>query len=229
MILTIHQPEAYPQLGLFNKIANADTFIFLDNVQYRKNYFQNRNRIITKTGWIWLTHPIVDMGPNINDKFIDERSIRKVQKTLKNVYGKNSESEWFVSTLDYILGNSHSINLADYNIKFVQMVSKKMGLNTDFFRSSQFNLQLAKSDLIVGLCRLVNSSDYLSGLSGAEYLDLDLFNTNKINVFFQDFKHIPYVTSGIEFQSHASIVSVVCGQGWDRAVNLVKMGWSLDE
>ena len=46
MIITIHQPEHLPWLGLLNKIAKADKFVILDSVQFEKNYFQNRNKIL---------------------------------------------------------------------------------------------------------------------------------------------------------------------------------------
>jgi hypothetical protein len=46
LIVAIHQPEHLPWLGFFNKIDQADLFVLLDVVQFRKNYFQNRNRIL---------------------------------------------------------------------------------------------------------------------------------------------------------------------------------------
>ena len=49
MIVTIHQPEHIPWLGFFNKAINCDVFVLLDNVQYEKNYFQNRNNIINSS------------------------------------------------------------------------------------------------------------------------------------------------------------------------------------
>ena len=58
MIVTIHQPEHLPWLGFFNKADQADLLVLLDVVQYRKDYFQNRNRILNQHGPIWLTVPV---------------------------------------------------------------------------------------------------------------------------------------------------------------------------
>ena len=58
MIVTIHQPEHLPWLGFFDKIRQADVWVSLDHVQYRKNYFQHRNRIRGDRGAIWLTVPV---------------------------------------------------------------------------------------------------------------------------------------------------------------------------
>ena len=59
MIVGIHQPEYLPWLGFFDKISQSDIFVMLDNVQYEKNYFQNRNRIRIQSGWAWLTVPVM--------------------------------------------------------------------------------------------------------------------------------------------------------------------------
>jgi len=58
LIVAIHQPQYLPWLGYFHKLITADAFCFLDNVQYKKNEWQNRNRIKTAAGWQWLTVPV---------------------------------------------------------------------------------------------------------------------------------------------------------------------------
>ena len=50
MKVTIHQPEHFPYLGFFSKMNEADLLIILDNVNYRKNYYQNRNKFLNKNG-----------------------------------------------------------------------------------------------------------------------------------------------------------------------------------
>ena len=72
-IITIHQPEHLPWLGLFNKIAKAETFVLLDTVQFEKNYFQNRNRIMGTSGeaqWI---------GIPVNTKNHEENNIKNTK------------------------------------------------------------------------------------------------------------------------------------------------------
>ncbi len=53
MILAAHQPQYLPWLGYLHKIASADVFLTLDDVQYKKNEWQNRNRIKSTKGWQW--------------------------------------------------------------------------------------------------------------------------------------------------------------------------------
>ena len=62
MILTAHQPVYLPWLGLFHKIAMADLFISFDQVQYLKKDWNNRNKIKSYKGPIWLTVPVLSKG-----------------------------------------------------------------------------------------------------------------------------------------------------------------------
>jgi hypothetical protein len=47
----------YPGCDTLEKIARSDVFIVLDNVQFTKNDWQNRNRVKTSAGSTVLTDP----------------------------------------------------------------------------------------------------------------------------------------------------------------------------
>ena len=58
-VIAIHQPEHFPYMGFFQKMAKSDIFVILDNVNFRKNYFQNRNNFPNKQGQLeWFTIPV---------------------------------------------------------------------------------------------------------------------------------------------------------------------------
>ena len=66
MIVAIHQPEHIPWLQYFEKMKLADHFIFLDDVQYRKSYFQNRNQIINENGDVFFATIALNKSRNEN-------------------------------------------------------------------------------------------------------------------------------------------------------------------
>ena len=73
MRVTIHQPQFLPWLGYLDKINRADLFVALDSVQFKKNEWQNRNRIRTARGWQWLTVPVLhDFGQRIKEVRISQ-------------------------------------------------------------------------------------------------------------------------------------------------------------
>ena len=91
MIIAVHQPQYLPWLGYFDKIDRADVFVLLDNVQFKKNEWQNRNRIKTAQGPQWLTVPVLYRFPQlicevgINTK---ERWQHKQRQTILSNYRK---------------------------------------------------------------------------------------------------------------------------------------------
>ena len=91
MIVAIHQPQYLPWLGYFDKMRRADMFCFLDNVQYKKNDWQNRNRLKTDQGWQWLTVPVCNRFPQkINEVKIchEGTRINKQKTSLITAYTK---------------------------------------------------------------------------------------------------------------------------------------------
>ncbi|MCW3077781.1 MAG: hypothetical protein JWO32_2390, partial [Bacteroidetes bacterium] len=73
MTISIHQPNFIPWIGYFFKIFKSDAFVILDNVQFTKNGYTNRNQIKTPQGPLWLTLPVIQsgkFGQNINECLI---------------------------------------------------------------------------------------------------------------------------------------------------------------
>ena len=71
-IVSIRQPGYLPFLGFFKKIESVDIFVFLDDVQYARSDWDNRNRIATNNEPLWLTVPILNKSSKLlNDVEID--------------------------------------------------------------------------------------------------------------------------------------------------------------
>ena len=58
MIVAGHQPNYLPWLGFFDKMRRSDVFIIEDNIQFERQGFTNRNKIITADGVRWLSVPM---------------------------------------------------------------------------------------------------------------------------------------------------------------------------
>src|SRR5271170_3619491 len=96
MIVSAHQSHFLPWLGYFDKIRRADLFVVVDHVQFERGDFQNRNRILTRSGVQWLTLPVRQRSRSerILEKEIDDRLVggvswgEKIARTLHHAYGR---------------------------------------------------------------------------------------------------------------------------------------------
>lgn len=198
MIVTIHQPEHLPWLGFFDKIRQADIWVVLDHVQYRKCYFQNRNRIRGDRGPVWLTVPVLIKGRHLqalNDVTVDnEGSPRWRQKCLNRLVHCYRHAPFFADHGGFFadLYERRWPSLVELNEEIIRYLLIAFGIEVRTVRSSQLKAAGARSDLNLGICKQLGADIYLSGVSGREYLDLSRFEADGIEVRFQEFHHPVY-------------------------------------
>ena len=83
VILSAHQPAYLPWLGYLERISLSDKFVILDQVQFEKNSFINRNKIKTKEDALWLTIPVnLKKYENISTKQNSGKQYNKITVRL---------------------------------------------------------------------------------------------------------------------------------------------------
>ncbi|CAB5137825.1 hypothetical protein D3OALGA1CA_3660 [Olavius algarvensis associated proteobacterium Delta 3] len=218
MIVAIHQPQFMPWLGYFDKIDKADVFCFLDDVQYKKNEWQNRNRLKTAQGTQWLTVPVRYRFPQkihevaINNK---ENWRRKHLQALSTNYRKAPCFRAYFEIFEDIYAREWR-NLTDLNIFATTQLMAALGLGqTQTVRASELTKSQEPTQRLIDICRLSGGDVYLSGRDGALYMDMDRFQGSGVDVVFQDFHHPSYTQLYGDFVSHLSVVDLLfcCGSG----------------
>lgn len=194
--LTIHQPEFLPWLGFFHKISLADTVVILDDIQYRHQYFQNRNKIRTNNGWAWLIVPVKHQPLDewrINTVDIDRnnRWCKKIIRSIEVNYSKCPFFSEYWTELRKILNDDYS-RIIDLNMDIIKYLLHSFDMKKNIRFSSEFGFQTKKSDLIFDICKIIGTTTYVSGISGKVYLDVPRFVGANIPVEFQTFHHPIY-------------------------------------
>jgi hypothetical protein len=228
-VVGIHQPEYLPWMGFLNKLANSDVFVLLDNVQYRRNYFQNRNRIRTSEGWTWLTVPVkkAPLETVISEIQVDGSKPwgESHWKSLKQNYSKSKYfdeySEFFNET--YL---SNWRKLADLNSEIIRFFAKAIGTRCEIIRASNLHATGTSTDLLLQICQELDADIYLSGRFGRDYLNEELFREAEIKVVYQDFKHPEYE------QVYKPFVPAMAGidllfNGGAESIEYIRRGWVL--
>jgi hypothetical protein len=194
----------------------ADVFCFLDNVQYKKNEWQNRNRIKTAHSWQWITVPVCFRFPQkINKVEINTTQpwVKKHLQALVTNYSKAPYFEDYFSTFEECLRRDWKW-LFELNIFLIEHIGKLLGVQQkQTILASELPLSNDPTGRLVDICKSVGADTYLAGQDGANYMNLERFDENNINVIFQEFQHPVYSQLFNEFQSHLSVVDLLfnCG------------------
>jgi WbqC-like protein len=224
LTVAIHQPEHLPWLGFFNKMDQADLFVMLDVVQYRRDYFQNRNRILGPGGPQWLTVPVVRSG--YTKRILAEMEInndvrvtnkadwrRRHWKTISTAYGRHP---FFADHRDFlrdVYAREWRL-LTDLNEHLIRCLTEALGIATDVVRASDLAVTGSSSELLLQICRATGATAYLSGPTGRDYLDERLFGDAGMELRYHAFEHPEYPQRGGEgFVSHLSVLDLLMNAG----------------
>jgi len=218
MIIAVQQPEHLPWIGFFNKMIQVDLYVNLDNVQFKKRYFENRNKIKTNDGARWLSIPVITKGKytqKINEVKIDNnQSWRKNYLGLLE-HGYKKTRYWHdIKDIVYPCIEAKPARLVDLNISLIERCRDYLNICTSSILSSSLKeTQLSGSDMILGICMKLGADLYVSGPDGRTYLKLDTFENEGVKVVFHDFMHPKYPQKFGAFEPYISIIDLIANMG----------------
>ena len=193
MLVAIHQPEHMPWLGFFEKLMRADVFVLLDDVQFSKGDFQNRNRVKGREGAQWLTVPVAHgFGQRINEVETAGDAWRaKHWKTLRSCYARAAHFEEFAGAFEEFYARPWP-RLSELNVEAIRLLARSFGVGKEFVFSSALGAVGRKSELVLNVCKAVGATRYYSGRAGGAYLDAEAFGREGIEIVVQEFGHPVY-------------------------------------
>lgn len=220
MIVAIHQPQYLPWLGYFDKMLKADVFCYLDTVQYKKNEWQNRNRIKTAGGWQWLTVPVTYRFPQkIGQVGIDNtlKWGRKHLQALRISYRRAPFFERYMPVFEEVL-NQRWESIAALNLHLIQCLREMLGIgDKPAVRSSRIEAADDPTQRLIDICLSLGGDTYLAGQGASGYMDVEAFLRKGIRVLNQNFQHPVYPQLFSGFQDHLSIVDLIFNCGPESA------------
>lgn len=218
MILTAHQPVYLPWIGLFHKIALSDVFCSFDDVQYLKKEWNNRNKIKTVSGPIWLTVPVLSKGhweKSIGEIEIDNSSDWR-RRHWRSIYFNYKNAPYFSRYADYFedVYKTDWKYLVDLNETMLKWFLQELRIKVAFCKASTLALEGHKSALVLDMCKNLGADVYVFGALGRDYAEEDKFAEAGIDVYFQDYRHPVYPQLFGEFIPYLSVVDLLfhCGE-----------------
>lgn len=197
--MAILQSGYLPWLGYFDLIDKSDVFVFLDDVQWTRRDWRNRNRIRTADGWMWLTVPVKLEGDYRVSKIFEvkidysQNWIKKHLSTIRSFYGHSRyfSEIWPMIEEELCLEHEH---IVDLNYGLIKRFSSYMGLKTEFAYAQDLAIPSDKhktDHLLAIIDKFQNVTHYISGKVARDYLDTDRLKENGISVEWHEYEH-PY-------------------------------------
>jgi hypothetical protein len=230
-IVACHQPNFLPWLGFYAKLARADVFILLDDVQFtrghNKHNWTTRVKILGPNEPFWISLPVKRSGEGLQ-KICDLSTLRddlrwlpKLIRSLENSYKKKPYFQEVAPHLLEII-SGHTSSICETNVALICQIASMLRLKTNIIKSSELEVNASSNQRLVDLTRAVDGTTYLAGDGAEDYQIIDMFKGAGLNFNKLGFKHPEYdQLEGLAFFPGLSIFDVLCCVGIEQTRELL--------
>ena len=217
MRLAISQSNYLPWIGYFKLISKADCFIVYDSVQYTKNDWRNRNKII-------VNNSLINLTIHVQYSFTSKKTIDQI---------KLPETNWHDEHLQLIHQGYRKTNFFSYypeiekivktdfeflsklNIELISYLCSLLNISTYIYKGAKFNHNLEKSDRIIDKCKDLGAHTYVTSPKAMNYLNLKKFEQEKISVELINYSScLEFYNQDLpSFIPHVSVLDVLFREG----------------
>ena len=216
MIVAVHQPQYLPWLGYFEKIVRADVFVLLDTVQFKKNEWQNRNRIKTAQGSQWLTVPVRYKFPQLINEVPINHTVKwqhKQRQAILSNYRKAPCYSYLEDLFEELFSRAWNF-ISPLNIWVVRRLTQALGIDTPIHVASELGeFPHDPDERLIAIARHFHADTYLAGSGGRQYMDVSKYGRSGIEVRFQDYQHPVYEQLFGEFEPFMSVIDLILNHG----------------
>jgi len=216
IITGIHQLHYLPWLRYFAKIARTDVFIVLDNVQFNKNGWQNRNRVKTSAGATLLTVPVYEHYQQRLDEVRINNTApwrKKHWATLEQAYRKAP----YFDTHALFLKDTYAREwetLNALNRHMLEYFLQALGIPTRIWHASELDVPGTATERLINLIRAVGGTAYYSGAYALDaYLDAAALEAAGITLMLQQWEAPRYPQLHGAFLPDLSIIDLLMNCG----------------
>lgn len=189
MKLGIMQPYFMPYLGYWQLINAVDKFVVLDNVNFIKQGYINRNSILLGgvAHQVNIQVQAISSNKSINEHQLNENPVwrKKILRTIKQSYAKAPFFEVVFPVIENIL-SFQEINLSKFLVNQLCKVSEYLHIETEIIESASVydTKGLMSQDRILEICKQAGASHYINSIGGQTLYSRDDFSEKGIDLSF---------------------------------------------
>ena len=220
MVIGIMQPYFFPYIGYWQLMNAVDEYLIVDDVNYMKNGYINRNRILVNGEPFNFGFPVRKASQNKliceHETGIDEATVEKLLATLKSSYTKAPNFEEVYEHVKEVLEfglKEEGRNLAAFLDNANRLTAKKLGIETPIYRTSidvPLDGEYRRENLVLAYCRKRNADEYINAIGGTKLYFQNFFRENGVVLkFIHTNEDISYKQNRDDFVPNLSIIDVM--------------------
>lgn len=225
--VVVLQSNYIPWKGYFDLIHDADTFIFYDDVQYTKNDWRNRNKIMMTGGPKWLTIPTgTDAKRLICEVTLADSSWQASHwDAIRQSYRRAPFFRQYRDALEEIYLSRQWTSLSELNQHMIKTISLDMlGIEVKFDDSRNYSLHGQRLERLLDLVAKSGATHYISGPAAQSYIDPARFAGIGVELEWKDYSNYPvYAQTPPPFEHGVSVLDLIFNAG-PKAPDLI-WGW----
>lgn len=217
MRLGIMQPYFFPYLGYYSLIKNTDKFIFLDDVQFIRHGWIERNRILKPAeGWQYVAVPL---QPHNRSTLIKEIAIRDTEdwrgKLLRQLEHYKKRAPFYSETLSLVADalGTECRSIVKLNANILMKTCQYLGLPLNLGIYSDMHLPIEEvtspGEWALNISTALNADEYINPAGGIEIFKPEGFKSNGISLRFLANNLRPYSQRRPSFEPGLSIIDVM--------------------
>jgi hypothetical protein len=192
MTLGIMQPYFFPYLGYFSLIRLVDKFLLLDNVQFIRHGWVDRNQIVGKTGVPFYFRPSLikhSQKTSIDGIFLNSNQSwqNTILEQLKMYRNKAPFYELIIDLIREIIFTPCS-KLAELNYESLTQISEYIGIKTTIERINPTSYDWGKvkeaDDWALIISKTHKAKEYINPAGGMKFFDKNKFDKEGIKLAF---------------------------------------------
>jgi len=207
----IMQPYLFPYIGYYQLAFEVEKFVFLDDVNYIKKGYINRNTILAQCDQKKFSLPIKKISQNRH--ICDHNYEKNHSKFLKTIEQAYKKAPFYQAVFPIIINIilDPDLNVARKNAKTITAVFEYLGLKREFLFSSNTPIDSKKrgQDKIIELCQKLEIKRYRNPIGGFDLYDAEEFSSNYIELKFIKSEITPYKQGECEFSPNLSIIDTL--------------------
>jgi hypothetical protein len=225
--IVILQSSYIPWKGYFDLMAVADEFLLFDEVQFTKNDWRNRNRIVLNGRLHWLTLPVRTAGKfgMAIDRIevSDDRWATAHWDTLRQAYRQAPHFRSVAPVLEESYRTAAKLTrLSEINEHFLRSIATLLEVPTSLIPAGIVSRTTEDpTERLLEICRARSATAYVTGPAARAYLNIPAFHRAGIELHFANYSGYPTYPQGCEpFEHGVSIVDTLMQCGPDARNHL---------